>query len=539
MSDIPETTPRLVLRAAEAFGSGEAISDDGVSLSFDGLRDSMLEIARALTASGVRPGDRVVVWAPNSHYWVRVMYGIHAAGAVCVPINTRFRGSEARELVQRTEAAVAFVDGGFLGFDYVGALTDVPDGDEVGLEARRLLRTVVDFAPGATERPADGETPEVIGWAGFLARAEATPLEQAMETALAVAPDDLSDIIFTSGTTGRAKGVKLHHGPAIGLYIDYGEIWGHRPGDRYLVSLPFFHGGGEKAGLLVSLIHGVTVVPMAVFDIVAWMRLIERERVTIVNGPPTVIYALLDHPDRASYDLSSLRLCATGAAVVPVAMVERAIEELPFEHFITAYGLTECYGTATMCRHGDSAEVIAHSNGRALPGIEVRVVDPEGRDCPPGVAGEVIIRGRSITSGYWDTPEQTADAIRDGWLYSGDVGSLDEQGNLTISDRIKDLFMVGGFNVSPAEIEQLLARHPDISEVSVVGVPDERLGEVARAFVIRQPGSTVTEDDVMAWCRERIANFKVPRSVVFLDAFPRTASGKVIKGELRSLVTSA
>ncbi len=294
-----------------------------------------------------------------------------------------------------------------------------------------------------------------------------------------------------------------------------------------------FHAGGANAGILTCFLHGLTDVPMAVFDVVEMMKTIERERITVLNGPPTVIFSLLDRPDREKYDLSSLRTMATGAASVPVAMVERVQKELPFEYFIPAYGLTECYGTATMCRPDDPPEIVASTNGRPLPGISLRVVDHDGKDVPTGEQGEVIIQAESITPGYWDQPDQTADAIRDGWLHTGDIGSLDERGNLKITDRLKDMFLVGGFNVSPAEIEQTLVRHPDIAEVSVVGVPDERLGEVARAYVIRRPGSDVAEDEIIAWCRERIANFKVPRSIVFVDSLPRTASGKVLKYELR------
>lgn len=530
MADQPSTIPRLLVRAAERFGAAEAISDLGVSVSFTELLDSTLEVARSLAALGTRPADRVAIWAPNSHLWMRAMLGAHTAGNTVVPINTRYRGEEAREILQRTTAKVVFIDSSFLSFDYIGALVDVDD--EVGVEARGNLLAIIDVAPDATAVAATGDRPAVLPWTEFLDLAEQTPLEAARSRAMAVLPTDLSEILFTSGTTGRAKGVKHQHGPAIELYDVYGRTWGLRQGDRYLISLPMFHAGG-KSGILTCLIHGLTAVPMAVFEPVAMMKLIETERVSVMNGPPTVIFSLLDHPDRASYDLSSLRTSATGAAVVPVAMVERVQTELPFEHFITAYGLTECYGTATMCRLEDTAETIANTNGKALPGITVRVIDGDGNDCVVDETGEVLVKGNNVTPGYWDTPEQTIEAIRDGWLHTGDVGSLDKDGNLKITDRLKDLFLVGGFNVSPAEIEQLLVRHPAIAEVTVIGVPDERLGEVARAYVIVRPGTEISESDIISWSRERIANFKVPRSVVFVDSFPRTASGKVLKGDLR------
>jgi acyl-CoA synthetase (AMP-forming)/AMP-acid ligase II len=530
------TIPRLITRGAEVYGSLTAVSDGAVQLSYAELADASLTVARALAAHGVRPGDRVAIWAPNSHHWVRAAHGVYTAGATVVPVNTRYRAMEARELLARTQAKAIVVDSGFLNYDYLGALFDVAGDDEVGRAARAGLTVVVDVAAEARTRPGDPDRPPVRTWDDFVADAAQVDPATARAVAEAVGPADLSDIIFTSGTTGRAKGVTVQHGPCVELYQDYGRLWGLRAGERYLVTLPMFHAGGIKAGILTCLLHGLTVVPMAVFDPTAMLEVIQRERIAVLNVPPTIIYGLLDHPERSRYDISSLRTAATGAAVVPVAMVERAQTELPFEHFITAYGMTECYGTATMCRIGDPKEAIANTNGRPLPGVELKVVDPAGRDLPAGEPGEVLIRGVNVMTGYWDTPEQTAEAIRDGWLHSGDIGTLDPAGNLKITDRLKDLYIVGGFNVSPAEVEQLLARHPAVGEVAVIGVPDDRLGEVGRAYVIARRDVAATEDEIIAWCRERIANFKVPRSVVFVDRLPRTPNGKVLKGELRAAV---
>lgn len=534
VSESAMTIPRQIRASAKKYGGLQAISDGDVSLTFVELADSSLTIARSLASLGVLRGDRVAIWSPNSHYFMRMVLGIQAAGGIVVPINTRYRAAEARELLARTSAKLVLVHSGFLDFDYRAALVEASADDAIGHEPIDGLQVIVDLgSSSATEVPGG---PRSISWEEFMAAAEGISAEQAMATGDSVEPTDLSEILFTSGTTGKAKGVTVAHGASIDLYRDYGRIWGLREGDRYLLSLPMFHAGGINAGILTSLIMGLTGVPMAVFDTVETMKIVEREKITIMNGPPTVIYSILDHPDRESYDLSSLRTMATGAAVVPVAMVERAQTELPFEHFITAYGMTECYGTATMCREDDSNETIANTNGRALPGVDLRVVDPDGNDLPPGEAGEVLISGPNVTPGYWDSEEQTAEAIVDGWLHSGDIGTLDDRGNLKITDRLKDLFLVGGFNVSPAEVEQLLARHPAVGEVSVIGVPDERLGEVARAYIITKAGMRVTEEEIVAWCRERIANFKVPRSAVFIEALPRNASGKVLKGELRATV---
>lgn len=524
---LPRTVPRVVLDSADRFADLTAISDGAVRITFADLADRVLLAARAFIASGVRRGDRVGVWAPNSYRWVVAALGVLSAGGTVVPINTRYRGAEAREFLARTGARLLVVEQNFLGYDYVGAARHPLD-DEAEYGAPQL-DLIVDIA-----EPANG-TDGVTPWATLMEAADAVSEADARAAIDAVSPDDLSEVIFTSGTTGRAKGVTLRHAAAIDLYRPYADIWGVRPGDRYLVQLPFFHTGGNKAGMLVCLLRGVTMVPMAVFDPVEAMRLIEREGISVMNGSPTIYSSILDHPDRERYDLSTLRVAATGAAIVPQRLVERARTELPFQNFITAYGLTECCGTATMCRSTDSTETVAATNGAALPGVQLRVVDTDGTDLPPGEPGEVLIRGENVTKGYWLDPQATADAIDPvGWLHSGDIGTLDEHGNLKITDRLKDLFIVGGFNVSPAEVEQVMARHPDVSEVAVVGVADDRLGEVAKAYVIMKHDRHPTSDELIGWCRERLANFKVPRSVEFAAELPRNASGKVLKRELRA-----
>jgi acyl-CoA synthetase (AMP-forming)/AMP-acid ligase II len=532
--DVPEgSIGHALVRAAEQYHDREAVSDDGVSLDFPQLAAAAADVAAALLAVGVQAGDRVVLWAPNSHHWIRIALGVYTAGAVLVPVNTRYRAAEARELVRRTGARIAFVHDGFLGYGYRDALVR-PAADGAGGDR---LESVVDLAltePVRVARNAGDGDPAVLGWDEFVRRGQEVSAAQVWARLDEVGPGDLSDIVFTSGTTGRSKGVRITHGPAVRLYTDFGRIWGLRPGDRHLLSLPMFHAGGLKAGILACLLYGVTAVPMAVFDTEEMIALVEREKITALNGPPTVHYALLDHPAREQHDLSSLRLGATGAAVVPIEMVRRVQRELTYENFITAYGLTECIGTATMCRRDDSAEIVATSNGRAVAGVELRIVGPDGRDRPVNETGEVLIRGYQTTAGYWDSVEETAGLYtEDGWLRTGDAGRLDEQGNLAITDRIKDLFMVGGFNVAPAEVEHFLREHPAVADVAVVGVPDARLGEVGRAFVILRPDVSATAEELISWCGERMANFKVPRSIVFVDSLPRTPSGKVVKVGLR------
>jgi HIP---CoA ligase len=342
--------------------------------------------------------------------------------------------------------------------------------------------------------------------------------------AAAVTPGQVSDILFTSGTTGRSKGAMSSHRQALDVARAWAECGEVSQGDRYLVVNPFFHSFGYKAGILVCLLTGATIVPQRIYDPRESMRLIAAEQITVFPGAPTVYQTILDHPDRGSLDLSSLRLAVTGAATVPVALVERMQEELSFDIVLTAYGLTEAV-VVTMCRPGDDPKIVATTSGRATAGFEVRLDDE---------TGEILLRGPNVMLGYLDDPEATSAAIdADGWLHTGDVGQLDEHGYLVITDRLKDMYICGGFNVYPAEVEQVLARLDGIADSAVVGVPDERLGEIGKAFVVTRPGHQLTEQAVVSHCRERLANYKVPRLVEFRASLPRNLSGKTLKRLLR------
>jgi acyl-CoA synthetase (AMP-forming)/AMP-acid ligase II len=352
---------------------------------------------------------------------------------------------------------------------------------------------------------------------------EALDVIGAAGRAAAVGPGDVSDILFTSGTTGRSKGAMTAHRQSLAVARAWAGCGRVSPADRYLVVNPFFHSFGFKAGILACLVSGAALVPQPVYDAGRAMALVEAERITVFPGPPTIYQTILDHPDRAAHDLSSLRLAVTGAATVPVALVERMRRELSFESVLTAYGLTEAV-VATMCRPGDDPRTVAHTSGRATAGFEVRIAG----------TGEILLRGPNLMLGYLDDEEATRAAIdADGWLHTGDVGHLDEGGYLTITDRLKDMYICGGFNVYPAEVEQVLARLDGVADSAVIGVADARLGEVGRAYLVTRPGHVLDAGEVLAFCRERLASYKVPRQVVFRDGLPRSPAGKVLKRLLR------
>ncbi|WP_343602680.1 AMP-binding protein, partial [Mycobacterium sp.] len=296
--------------------------------------------------------------------------------------------------------------------------------------------------------------------------------------------------------------------------------------DRYLCINPFFHNFGYKAGILACLQTGATLIPQLTFDAEQAMRAVAEHRITVLPGPPTVFQTLLDHPARAEFDLSSLRFAVTGAATVPVVLIERMQRELDIDIVLTAYGLTESGGFATMCRADDDPVTVATTCGRPITGFELRI----------GEQSEVLLRGPNVMLGYLDDPLATAAAVdTDGWLHTGDVGTLDAASNVMITDRLKDMYICGGFNVYPAEVEQVLARLDGVLDVAVIGVPDARLGEVGRAFLVTRCGSGLDEHAVIAYARKYLANFKTPRSVRFVDALPRNAGGKVIKPVLREM----
>ncbi len=535
------TIPGLVEDAAARFGDAEALVDPNgpggrvVRLTFDELAEQSATVSRSLVANGIEPGDRVAIWAPNCTEWVEAALGAVGAGALLVPLNTRYRGNEAAYILRASGARLLFTVEGFLGTDYPKMLEGaVAAGERLpGLERIVVLRS--DEPSGSEHRAGRSRRGDpTIAYVDFLRDADGCSAEVAAGRTASVAASDLSDLVFTSGTTGHPKGAMSTHGQTLRTFAAWSEIVGLRQGDRYLIVNPFFHTFGYKAGILACLMAGATILPEPVFDTGRLLHRIAEERVTVLPGPPTIFQSILDHPDRSRFDLSSLRLVVTGAAVVPVELVERLGGELGVETVLTAYGLTEATGTVTMCRRGDPPEVVAQTSGRAIPDVEVRVVDAAGRTCPAGDAGEIVVRGYNVMRGYFNDAKATEEAIdAEGWLHTGDIGVMDAGGNVRVTDRLKDMYVSGGFNVYPAEVEAVLRTHPRVVQVAVIGVPDTRMGEVGLAVVVPTDEASDLEGELTAWAGERLANFKVPRSVRTVDALPVNASGKVLKRELR------
>ncbi|MEU7746391.1 AMP-binding protein [Nonomuraea sp. NPDC049158] len=481
------------------------IVDGDTRVTMAELRAGAARVAHELIGLGVRPGDRVALWGVNDPYWVRHAFGIWDAGAVIVPLSSRAKGLEAAAMIEKTGAEALITGEGPPGV----VLADL-------------------LPPGAAPRHLLGP--------GRSLRMESPGVE---ERALAVRPGDLCEIMSTSGTTGTPKGVMLDHAQVLRGYWDWSEIVTLDEHDRYPVIAPFSHGFGLNAGLIACVLRRATMMPIRIFTPDALMSLISAGRVSILAGPPTLFHRLLDELDRADWDVSSLRVAICGAAAVPAALITRLVERVGLERMINAYGLME--GTVvSMTRAGDPIEVIAATTGRAVPGIEVRIVDDDGKEVAAGERGEILQRGYGVMRGYWDEPGRTAEVVdRDGWLHTGDIGVLDPAGNLAIVDRKKELYIVNGFNVSPAEVESLLLRAGSLAQAAVIGVPDPVSGEAGWAYVVPRPGMTVDPATLLAWAKDNMSNYKVPKRIIVVEDLPANANGKIDKRALRARASAS
>lgn len=508
------TTPHLALAAAARWPDAEAVIDGERRLTFAALAERMKETAAAFIAAGLAPGDRVALWLPNGLDWVIACLGLQAAGGILIPLNTRYKADEARYILDRGRVRMVIAAQEFLGMRF----GEVAEG--LGVETLERVVTV-------------GESGS---WPGFIAGADAAARAQVEQRIEAVTEDSVSDIMFTSGTTGHPKGAVTTHGQTVRTAQEWARATTLTEGDRFVILWPLFHTAGYKGSWVPSLSVGATILPVPTLDVPSLLELVERERVTFLPGPPTLFQTLLSMPDRRPGMLESLRVSVTGGTSVAPSMIEAMRGELGIGIVLTGYGLTETCGTATMSGPGDSAEILATTSGRAIAGVELKCVGEDGSPVPAGEPGEVLIRGMNVMRGYLDDPEATAAAIdADGWLRSGDIGILDAAGYLRITDRKKDMFIVGGYNCYPAEIEKMLSAHPAIHQVAVAGVPDERMGEVGKAYVVLRPGHDLNAGELIDWSRERMANFKVPRQVAFVKELPINATGKIQKFRLAEL----
>ncbi len=518
-----DTIAKLAVWAGERYSEIEGLVDETERLSFAEYTRRARAIARGLMAQGVGIGDRVAIWAPNSIAFAVAALGIHIAGGVLVPINTRFKRAEVEYLVHEAKISVAFTVDEFLGTAY-----------------SEILSGLYPAAGIPTPRIVVFDTSDARSVTAFVDDAAAVSDAELDERIAGIMPDHIATMLFTSGTTGRPKGAMLRHGALVRAYWTWSGIASLREGDRFLCTNPFFHAFGLKVGLLSALSRGATIYPVAVFNAEHSLEIIERERITYYPGPPPIYQAMMTSPDLARRDISSLRVCVTGATAVPPQLIYDIYDRLGFEEVHSPYGFTEGTGVATITLPPDSRETVATTVGPPMPGITVRVVREDGTEADVGETGEVVVSGYNHMAGFLDPETGGALESNDhGELHSGDLGEFDERGYLRIRGRIKDMYIVGGFNVYPAEIEARIQELEDVLAVAVVGMPDDRLGEAGCAFVVGRPDHSLDEAQIIAWCRENLANFKVPKRVVLVDQLPLNASGKVAKKDLIGLIPSS
>src|SRR6185295_9976932 len=502
---------------------------------FSQLESLARKVARRLLGLGIESGDRVALWAPNVPEWVVLQFALAKIGAILVTVNTSLRASEIEYLLKQSQTSTLITVAGVRDVDYVETIYEViPElrsSDPGMLRSVKLpfLRNVIYIG--------DEHPHGMIRYDSLLEKAE-TVSEAQLDARMSVQQiDDVINMQYTSGTTGFPKGVMLTNRNIVNNGYWLGEGLALTPQDKLCVPVPFFHCFGCVIGVLGAYTHAAAIVPLETFDPLRVLQYIEGERCTTLYGVPTMFLAELEQLEQHSFDMSSLRTGIMAGALCPEPLMRRVMDRMNLTELAIAYGLTEASPGITLTPRLDSVELRTQTVGVALPEVEVKIVDPAtGDECAPDQSGELCCRGYNVMKGYYNNPNATADAIDgDGWLHTGDQATLDEAGYVRITGRIKDLIIRGGENIAPKEIEDLLRTNSKIADVYVYGVPDERLGEDVAAAIKLTQAETATADEIREFCNGRIARFKIPRHIRFVDSFPMTASGKVQKFKLREM----
>ncbi len=534
---LTHTVGSLLDDMARRFPGNEALvyPERNLRYTYKQFNDACRLIAKGLLRMGIKKGDNIAIWAYNVPEWVLLQFASAKIGAVLVTVNTSYKSAELEYILEQSDSTSLFMVGSFKDTDYVETLAGVVP-ELAGSEPGRLVCPRLPFLKnvvyiGATT-PAGMVNFDSISKLGEgVTDAELAAVEATLEC------HETINMQYTSGTTGFPKGVMLTHYNIVNNGFNIGECMKLTPSDRLCIPVPFFHCFGCVLGVMACVTHATTMVPVEIFDPLKVLQTIEKEKCTGVHGVPTMFIAELEHPDFATFDLTTLRTGIMAGSNCPIEVMKKVNSDMHASEITIAYGQTESSPVITQTRTDDAIELRVATVGRSLPDVEVKIVDIEsGETLPPGKQGELCTRGYHVMKGYYKMPEETARAIDvDGWLHTGDLAIMDENGYCKITGRIKNMIIRGGENIYPREIEEFLYTHPKVSDIQVYGVPDRKFGEQVMAAIILKKGMTMSEDEVRDFCRDKIANYKIPKYVKFVDGYPMTASGKIQKFKMREM----
>jgi fatty-acyl-CoA synthase len=515
--------------------TGLVVCHQDIRWSYREFRNQVDRLATGLLALGIEPGDRVGIWGPNSYEWILTQFATAKIGAIMVCINPAYRLFELEFVLNKVQCKAIISAEAFKSSKYLSMLNtlapEISTCEPGYLRAEKLPHLTIVIRMGDTQSPGMFNFEEVcsLGDEGTYERLD--------KLGATLGPDDAINIQFTSGTTGNPKGATLTHCNILNNGHNAGQGMGFTPDDKLCMPVPLYHCFGMVLGVLACVSTGATIVlPSPVYDPVATLAAVQDEKCTALHGVPTMFVTELDHPDFSSFDVSTLRTGIIAGAPCPEELMKRIIGDMHMENVLIGYGQTELSPVNHMTLPEDSLENRTQTVGRPIPYIEVKIVDEKDRVLPIGEQGEICTRGYSVMLGYWDDDDKTAETIVNGWLHSGDLGTMNEHGYVRITGRIKDMIIRGGENIYPREIEEFLFTHPDISEVQVFGVEDPRMGEEVCAWIQLKKGRTLTDEQIREFCKGQISHFKIPRYVRFVDEFPMTVTGKIRKIEMRAMM---
>ncbi|MED0716399.1 AMP-binding protein [Aeribacillus composti] len=529
------TVGKLLEEKANAYPEHEAVvyADRGLRMTYRQFDEYCRLVARSLMKLGIQSGEHIAIWATNTPEWLACQFATGKMGAVLVTVNTNYRTAELEYLLKQSDSTTLLLIEQYRDTSYIDTIYEIaPELYECQpgqLKAKRLPRLKNVIVLG------DKRYPGTYTWNDLLAMAQDTAEDELDQRMNSLDPHDVINMQYTSGTTGFPKGVMLSHYNIINNAYNIAQCMKLTKDDRLCIPVPFFHCFGCVLGVLACVSVGATIVPIQEFNATQVLQTVQDEKCTALHGVPTMFIAELNDPDFEKYDLSSLRTGIMAGSNCPIEVMKAVIEKMGAKEITIAYGQTESSPVITQTRTDDPIHLRVETVGRALPNVEVKIVEPgTNKEVPCGVQGELCTRGYNVMKGYYNNPEATKEAIdEEGWLRTGDLAIMDENGYFRITGRLKDMIIRGGENIYPREIEEFLYQHPKIQDVQVVGVPDEKYGEEVMAWIILKPGQTATAEEVQEFCRGKISRHKIPRYIEFTDSYPMTASGKIQKFKLR------